>query len=121
LTESNRTILVVDDDRDIRETLSEILRDEGYRVATAANGSEALKLLRSLAAAPALVLLDLMMPVMDGYRFLEERGKDPALASIPVAVISAGGGFDRERLYRIPVVPKPFSLPQLLTVVERFV
>ncbi len=119
MTDLSRSILIVDDDADIRETLSEVLQDEGFRVVTAANGFEALIVLRG-SQAPSMVLLDLMMPVMDGFRFLEERKKDPALASVPVAVITASGNIevDKARLERIPVVRKPFELPQLMTVLE---
>jgi CheY-like chemotaxis protein len=108
-------ILLVDDDPDIREALAETLEDHGFTVATASNGVDALRQLRRMRTRPALVLLDLMMPVMDGYGFLDERRKDPTLASIPVVVITAGHGFDRNRLGETTtIVPKPINLPKLL-------
>ncbi|MBC8132351.1 MAG: response regulator [Deltaproteobacteria bacterium] len=82
------SILVVDDDFDIREVLCEILTSEGYRVVDAANGSDALSRLRG-DGPPSLVLLDLRMPVMDGYEFLKRRDADPVLRGIPVIVLSA--------------------------------
>ena len=76
-------ILVVDDDPDIRDSLREVLEDEGYGTSCVANGREALDFLRS-GKRPCVILLDLMMPVMDGWQFLEEQKRDPALAAIPV-------------------------------------
>lgn len=113
------TILLVDDDMDIREALSETLEDFGYSVTTAAHGADALRRLRSMSSPPSCILLDLMMPVMDGYEFLDERRKDPALVSIPVAVITAGQGIDRDRLGQdTPIVPKPIKLPQLMNTLR---
>lgn len=83
-------VLIVDDDDDIRDTLRELVEQDGYRVATAAHGLEALEKLRAEAGV-GLILLDLMMPVMDGYQFMTEMKKDPALADIPVLVITADG------------------------------
>jgi CheY-like chemotaxis protein len=107
-------ILIVDDDLDIREVLSETLEDRGFEVVTAANGLEAIELVESMPVPPSTILLDLMMPVMDGYAFLEQRQKSPALASIPVAVVTAGHGVDRSRLASAPLLPKPIDVPRLL-------
>jgi CheY-like chemotaxis protein len=82
-------LLVVDDDPAIRETLADLLQDEGYVVMTAINGKEALTRLRAGSARPCVILLDLMMPVMSGAEFYAEMRSDPALADIPVVVISA--------------------------------
>jgi CheY-like chemotaxis protein len=82
-------IMIVEDDRDIRETLAELLEDEGYEILTAGNGAEALDLLRGGAEPPSLILLDLMMPVMDGRSFRLEQRADPQLDRIPVVVLSA--------------------------------
>jgi two-component system response regulator CpxR len=112
-------VLVVDDDLDVREVLADTLKDRGFDVITAANGLEALKLIRSMTTRPSIILLDLMMPVMDGYGFLEERRNDPALAAIPLAVVTAGHGVDRSRLGNgAPLIPKPFNFPQLLGVLH---
>lgn len=82
-------VLVVEDDHPIRDALIEILTDTGFSAVGAANGSEAIELLRTLDPRPCLVLLDLMMPVMDGASFRREQVKDPSLAHIPVIVLSA--------------------------------
>lgn len=112
-------ILVVEDDLDIRELLSEALEDLGFSAVTASNGLEAARLVRTMLAPPSLILLDLMMPVMDGYAFLEERAKDSLLSSIPVAIITAGHGVDPERLGQgTPIIPKPIDLPLLVNVIR---
>ena len=85
-----REILVVDDDVDTREMLREVLQLDGYRVALAANGRDALERLRS-GPAPALVLLDVMMPVMSGAELLTELRRDPRFARMPVVLVSAFG------------------------------
>jgi len=82
-------VLVVDDDRDIRDVLTDALEAEGYSVVTAADGQDALNWLRSGVARPCIILLDLMMPKMDGVQFQTELLNDGALASIPVVVLSA--------------------------------
>ena len=86
---SHRSVMVVDDDADIREALSEILRDLGYRVVAAENGRHALDSLQNMSERPCLILLDLMMPVLDGSGFREAQRADAALAPIPVVVITA--------------------------------
>jgi CheY-like chemotaxis protein len=122
--DSNRAdVLIVDDDEDLRTTLAELLRDIGYRVAEAAHGREALEYL-DRNPAPKLVLLDLMMPVMAGIEFLDERLGDPNLSSIPVFVITARGngstsgfkGVQVETVFR-----KPFDIAELLSAIERVV
>src|SRR5204863_7477007 len=99
-------ILVVDDDADIREVLREVLTESGRHVLTAANGLEALQILRA-GSSPCMVLLDLMMPVMDGYNFLVHQQNDPALAQIPIAVISAGRSIEIDRLAGATLLPQP--------------
>jgi CheY-like chemotaxis protein len=112
-------ILVVDDDADIREVLREVLTESGHRVETASNGLEALEILRG-GVSPCLVLLDLMMPVMDGYLFLAEHRSDPTLSSIPIAVISAGRQIDWDRLAGATLLPKPIRLPHLMSVIDKY-
>lgn len=121
MTHTDHAILVVDDDDDIRELLAEVLRDEGYRVTTARNGSDALTQLRAGGTLPSLILLDLMMPVMNGFEFLAACRSDPALARIPVAVISAHGGLGPAERSAIaaPILRKPLALTTLLEVVGR--
>src|SRR5258705_11392263 len=82
-------ILVVDDDDDIREVVREILRAEGHETQGAANGEEAVRLLKSGLDRPELILLDLTMPVMDGWDFLLWLDDDASLRQTPVAIMSA--------------------------------
>ena len=111
-----RMVLVVDDDASIRESLADLLGDEGYRVATAANGAEALSLLRPPARLrPCVILLDLMMPVMNGQEFYAEQQRDPALA-----VISA----DKNLASKVPglngqFLAKPVGLDAVLDALGR--
>jgi CheY-like chemotaxis protein len=111
------SILVVEDDTDLRDCVREELEDSGYRVTTAGNGREGLDLL-DRGDRPCLILLDLMMPVMTGYEFLAElRGRD---ADIPVVVMSA---FLDAAAVLGPVsetLPKPFRHTDLLAVVRRY-
>ncbi len=81
-------ILVVDDERDVHMLLTDVLRNEGYDVATATDGAEALEYLRAATTLPCLILLDLVMPNVDGWQFIEERRHDPRIADIPVVLIS---------------------------------
>jgi CheY-like chemotaxis protein len=112
-------ILIVDDDADVRGILAEILTERGFDVVTARDGLEALRVVRTMPAPPSVILLDLMMPGMDGYGFLEERRQDAALAEIPVVVITAARGVDRERIGRDTLIePKPFDLPHILGVLH---
>ncbi|MFP2924530.1 response regulator [Pyxidicoccus sp. 3LG] len=83
-----RTVLVVEDDEDIRAAIAEILEGEGYEVAIASNGSEALDELQHLRR-PSLILLDLMMPVMNGHEFLARIRDTPRLNTVPVLVLTA--------------------------------
>lgn len=116
MTIAKPQVLIVDDDLDIRETLADVLEDSGFTALTAPNGLEALQLLRRTAL---VILLDLMMPIMDGYGFLEEREKDPALSTIPVAVLTASHGVERGRIGgRAPIVPKPIDLKKLVNVLR---
>jgi CheY-like chemotaxis protein len=115
------SILIVEDDSDLREALSEVLRDEGYSVAMAADGREALDRLRRHLR-PSLILLDLTMPVMNGWQFRAEQRQDPALSGIPVVVLSAG---DHLAEQMIPLgiadyVRKPIELSRLLRLIERY-
>lgn len=84
------TVLIVDDDRAVLNGLSELLESEGYAVATAIDGVDALKQLRA-GLRPCVILLDLMMPLMDGWDFRHEQMKDPDLKDLPVVVITAAG------------------------------
>lgn len=115
---AEKTILIVDDDPDIRETLGEFLGYEDYAAVTASNGREALERLRE-GSKPCVVLLDLMMPVLDGFEFLEIRQQDPALAAVPVIVISAGSQALKS-LSGVEFFPKPLDVERLLAALSRY-
>jgi CheY-like chemotaxis protein len=85
---TTRTVMIVDDDRDIRENLGELLRDEGFNVEAAWNGAEAMKRLQS-GFRPDLIILDLMMPVMDGATFRSRLREENGMAAIPVIGLTA--------------------------------
>src|SRR5688572_27353229 len=87
-------ILLVEDDNDVREAIAEGLEDAGYQVFAAENGQEALDYLGSAPQLPSLILLDLMMPTMDGWQFHEQLSHHPRCAHIPVVVLSAAGVSD---------------------------
>jgi CheY-like chemotaxis protein len=118
---SSRSILLVEDDLDLREALSMVLEAEGYRIVGAANGLEALTQLRR-SGPPCLILLDLMMPIMDGWQFRAEQQQDPALASIPVVVFSADGRVPEKAraLGAVAYCRKPIDFDVLLETIRRY-
>ncbi len=109
-------VLVVDDDPDIQEALVHILESDGHEVSKAGNGCTALEMLRR--QPPDVVILDLMMPAMNGWEFREAQMKDPRLARIPVIVISAATL--REPIDADEFLPKPFEPSRLLELVARY-
>jgi len=112
-------ILVVDDDAEIRRSIADVLRDEGYRVELAENGQEALALI-DRGQPPCLILLDLMMPVMDGWGVLAALRADEDLAAIPVVIVSATGRWSRGLAAPVrEVIEKPLSIDRLLAAVSR--
>jgi CheY-like chemotaxis protein len=112
---SARTILVVDDDDDLRDALSELLREEGFVVTTASSGPEALKRL-SAGMRPVLILLDVMMPGMTGFEVLDWVRGEESLAEIPVTIMSGTHRIDASR--RTSFLPKPIDPEELLRVVQ---
>ena len=117
--DKSKFVLIVDDDPNLLEVTSFVIESEGMAVETARNGEEALASLRA-GRLPGLVLLDLMMPVMNGWEFLDEVAKDPALKVIPVVVLTAAAG--RAQVPGVvEVLRKPMDLRALLRVVERYV
>jgi CheY-like chemotaxis protein len=118
---SCQSILVVDDDPDVRESLAEILEDEGYRVTGVPNGVEALAYLRAKTR-PSLILLDMMMPQMDGWRFRVEQQKNPDLAGIPVVILSAHGNAREAALVlgAADYLRKPLRAESLLEIADRY-
>ena len=114
-------ILVIDDDKDLRESLVDALIDTGHDVTAAENGAHALRLLRATDPLPRLILLDLMMPVMDGIEFRSQQRADSRLRDIPVVVLSADAAV-QERAREMGVsghCRKPVNLTQLYALVER--
>jgi CheY-like chemotaxis protein len=116
---ASRAVLVVEDDPDIREVLEEMLDAAGHRVLTASNGREALAVL-DRESSPCLVLLDLMMPVMSGFSFLEELDRRPDRERVSVLLVSANAQV--QQLARgkgvVGYVTKPFDLDDVLARVE---
>ena len=113
------TVLIVEDDLDTREMLGRFLELEGYTVETAENGKRALERLGSGVGA-CVILLDLMMPVMDGWQFRQEQIRDAALANIPVIVVSAAGRERLEKIHANAYLSKPVDLDELLGCVTQF-
>lgn len=111
-------ILVVDDEPAIVEAISSVLEDEGHAVATAHDGLAALDLLRD-GLRPCLTILDLMMPRMNGWELRESMLADPALADLPVAVVSALGLTEMRQLRLSAVIAKPFRLDQIVQLADR--
>lgn len=120
MTTDEHTVLVVDDDDDIRDSIREVLSDEGFAVALCADGFEALSYLRGNAR-PCVILLDLRMPRCDGTSFRMEQLKDPAIADIPVVLLSADTGVDQKgkALSVAAFLRKPVKLDTLLDTVAR--
>jgi CheY-like chemotaxis protein len=120
-------VLVVDDDLAVQQTIASIVADDyGHNVKTAADGREALGILRDCPP-PALIIVDLMMPRMNGLSFLAHKRDQPALASIPLCVMTAMGPSDDELSRMVsaeargfPVLRKPFDLDELMSLVERY-
>ena len=114
-------VLVVDDDADIRDSIGDILELRGYRVARAANGREALERLRAEERPPCVILLDLMMPVLNGWEFRAQQRDDVALREVPVVIISGDGSTDQKAasIGVAEFLRKPLELSAILDVVRR--
>lgn len=111
-------ILVVEDEADLRALMVGLLEGDGYEAVGASNGEEALALLRAGTVRPCLILLDLMMPRMDGWAFRAAQRRDPALAPIPVVVVTGyGSQLETRPLGAVATVAKPFNLDALLEIV----
>lgn len=107
----SQTVLVVDDDPDIRESIEELLRSDGLDTASASNGEEALRVLEERSI--GVILLDLMMPVMDGRQMVEEMRRRQL--EVPVVLLSAGRDLRRvAQELGLPAIEKPFDLDDLL-------
>ena len=110
-------VLLVEDNDDIREMMALALQLAGARVMTAANGREALAVLKGQPA-PKLILLDLMMPVMNGWELSAALKRDELLAGVPIIVISAMGEIGAAGLHPAEFIPKPIDIDRLIDVVS---
>jgi CheY-like chemotaxis protein len=115
--ERRKSVLIVEDEDAIRETLRQVLEFEGYEVYAAANGREGLEILTSVH--PCVIILDLMMPVMNGWEFASTVQSDQANSSIPIVVVSAFAEKAKD-LRCQAVLKKPFDIDSLLSVVSRY-
>ena len=112
-------VLVIEDDEGLREMMAQLLTLEGFQTATVANGQEALAYLHA-SSKPEVILLDLMMPVMDGWEFRRHQQADPALAGVPVIVLSA---LDQARAANVEAaafLKKPLDFDRLLDLVRQY-
>jgi CheY-like chemotaxis protein len=113
-------VLIVEDDADLREMMAQLLALEGYNAATVANGREALQYLHDGHERPDVILLDLMMPVMDGWEFRRRMQADPDVAQVPVIVLSA---LDQSRAADVDAqafLKKPLDFDRLLQLVRQY-
>lgn len=115
---NGKTILIVEDDHDLRDVMQQALELEGYNVLSASNGLHALEVL-ALAKNPALIFLDIMMPVMDGHQFLKVLRNDDALAPIPVVVTSATAS-PEEIIGANNFIRKPLDLDAILKMAKNY-
>ncbi len=114
------TVLIVEDDHDTREMLERFLQLEGFGVRTAANGEAALESLRR-EGNPCVILLDLMMPVMNGWQFREVQSQDPSLAKVPVVVVTAAGPQSGiPAIHADGWISKPVDFERLLATIGGF-
>jgi CheY-like chemotaxis protein len=121
IPQTRKRILIVEDDAAIRDALTLLLRDEGYAVVGAPNGLEALRHLKENGP-PDLILLDLMMPVMDGWQFSKEQQQDPSLKGVPVVLLSANGNVQQRAsmLGAVGFLQKPVEVAELLDAIHRY-
>jgi CheY-like chemotaxis protein len=117
------TILVIDDDDDVRESVVDTLADEGFAALGAASGGAALAMLERAEPKPAVILLDLMMPVMTGAEFRAAQLADPAIAAIPVVLLTADSGAESSaaELGANACLRKPVKLQALIDTITQFV
>ena len=118
-------VLVVDDDATIRGLVAEVLDDEGYQVQTAGNGQAALDIIQGPPPPPDAIVTDLMMPVLDGWAFVEQCHLSEGCADIPIVVMSAASSLPqsaaRLRAHGVrAVLAKPFDFDALVALVQRF-
>ena len=117
---TNKSILIIDDDKVIRDTLGFILQEEGYSTTLAANGQEGLDLLANAERLPDVILLDIMMPVLNGIQFRQEQLNKPDIKRIPTIIMSADHSVHKNcaSLGCKHVLKKPIDLDELLAILE---
>jgi CheY-like chemotaxis protein len=118
--EPSNGVLIVEDDLDARESLCALLESEGYPVRSAGHGAEALRILRSSGA--CIVVLDIFMPVMNGFEFLREKARDPSLAALPVIALSADANAAEKAAGEgaLAGLTKPVDHDRLLEIIRRY-
>lgn len=112
-----KPILVIEDDQALREAICDVLRDEGYATVNADTGETALALMRS-GSQPSLVLLDLMMPTMNGWQFRQEQLSDPTIADIPVVVMTASRNLEGRPIDAQRILHKPVSISAIVAAID---
>ena len=121
----NRTVFIVDDEPDVREVMEDFLTEHGYHVEQAAYGMEALEKIALMNPKPKLILLDVMMPYMDGFEVLYRIRQNPKTALIPVVMLTAKGEtttiMRAQELRADDFISKPFDIPEFLRMVAKYV
>jgi CheY-like chemotaxis protein len=112
-------VAIIEDDSEFRNMLRELLEEEQYRVVALSNGAEALETLRG-ESIPDIILLDVSMPVMDGFDFLRFRNDDPQLAQVPVVLVTNAKPHERPTIGVNDVVRKPIDIDEILFVISRY-
>jgi two-component system, chemotaxis family, chemotaxis protein CheY len=123
MTNGKKSVLIVDDSIDIQMVLAKLLSAHGYEVTCANNGREALERLQTMAILPGVILLDIMMPDMDGYEFRHIQEKDPRLVSAPVVIMTAAGDVQTKaiKIGAKGFLKKPFhNIELILETVAKF-
>jgi two-component system, chemotaxis family, chemotaxis protein CheY len=112
-------VAIIEDDAEFRNMLRELLEEEQYRVVALSNGAEALEALHG-DAVPNVILLDVSMPVMDGFDFLRFRNDDPRLAQVPVVLVTNAKPHERPTIGVNDVVRKPIDIDEILFAIKRY-
>jgi len=112
-------VAIIEDDSEFRDMLRELLEEEQYRVVALSNGAEALETLRG-DTLPNVILLDVSMPVMDGFDFLRFRNDDPQLAAVPVVLVTNAKPHERPTIGVNDVVRKPIDIDEILFAIKRY-
>lgn len=112
-------VAIVEDDAEFRNMLRELLEEEQYQVIAVGNGAEALSALRT-ERVPNVILLDVSMPVMDGFDFLRYRNDDPRLSAVPVVLVTNAKPHERPTIGVNDVVRKPIDIDEILFAIKRY-